>query len=132
MGTHSIHLFNSSYISTPSNARHLSEALALSFSLSLLTISLSRQWYLSLCCDSLSLSLSHSQHQGIIMDFGPQEVFFVFFLFFGFFFPNWAYKSPVNLFVFTQRLDMRNELQKGTSAFGSKTPSQAYLLPCCV
>lgn len=29
-------------------------------SLSLLTISLSRQWDLSLCCDSLSLSLSHS------------------------------------------------------------------------
>lgn len=27
---------------------------------------------------------------------------------------------------------MRNELQKGTSAFGSKTLSQAFLLPCCV
>lgn len=58
MGAHSIHLFNSSYISTPSNAHHLSEALALS----LLTISLSRQCFLPLCCDSLALSLSHSLH----------------------------------------------------------------------
>lgn len=31
-----------------------------------------------------------------------------------------------------QRLDVRNELRKGTSACGSKTLSQAYLLPCCV
>lgn len=31
-----------------------------------------------------------------------------------------------------QRLDVRNELQKGTSAFGSKPLSQAFLHPCCV
>lgn len=55
----SINLFNFNYISTPSNARHLSETLAVS----LHTISLSSQWYLSICSDSLSPSLSHTQHQ---------------------------------------------------------------------
>lgn len=43
--------------------------------------------------------------------------------------PDWAHKSLVNLFVFTQRLDVRNELQKGTSAFGSKTLSQVFCFP---
>lgn len=56
---------NFNYISTPSNARHRSEAPAVS----LHTISLSSQWDLSLPSDSLSLSLDHTQHQSVIMDF---------------------------------------------------------------
>lgn len=56
---------NFTYISTPSNARHRSEAPAVS----LHTISLSSQWDLSLPSDSLSLSLKHTQHQSVIMDF---------------------------------------------------------------
>lgn len=73
MGTHSIHLFNSNYISTPSNARHLSEALALSLS------SPSPHLGNGICLSVVILYPFFSvTHQGTIRDFGPQEVFFVF------------------------------------------------------
>lgn len=74
MGAHSIHLFNSNHISTPSNARHLSEALALS--LSSPSLYLGNGICLSVVILYPFLSVTH---QGIIMDFGPQEVSFLFF-----------------------------------------------------
>lgn len=110
MCTHSIHLFNFNYIPTPPHAPHLSEALAVS----LHTISLSIQWYLSPQWLSIPFSQSHPAPECNYGFWTTTIVSFFFFL------PNLAHKSLINLFVLTQRLNVRNELWKGTNIFGSK------------